>query len=59
LFVLSRLPNAIGKPNGLNSMLVYGVVVYSAVVLFVWLFFADHAIYWLPYQFYPWVWLFK
>jgi hypothetical protein len=57
LFVLSRLPNAIGKPNGLNSTLVYGVVAYSAVVLFVWLFFAIHASSWLPYQFYPWVWL--
>ena len=43
LFVLARLPNAIGKPNGLNSTLVYGVVAYSAVVLFVWLFFAIHA----------------
>ncbi len=50
LFVLSRLPNAIGKPNGLNSILVYGVVVYSAVVLFVWLFFAQTAFAWLPYQ---------
>jgi hypothetical protein len=59
LFVLSRLPNAIGKPNGFNSIWVYGVVAYSAVVLFVWLFFATHAELWLPYQFYPWVWLFK
>lgn len=53
LFVLSRLPDAIGKPNGLNSLLVKGVVAYSAAVLFVWLFFADHAFAWLPYQFYP------
>jgi hypothetical protein len=53
LFVLSRLPDAIGKPNGLNSLLVIGVVAYSAAVLFVWLFFADHAFAWLPYQFYP------
>jgi hypothetical protein len=59
LLVLSRLPNAIGKPNGLNSLGVYGVVAYSAVVLFVWLFFAANAVYWLPYQFYPWVWLLK
>ena len=59
LFVLSRLPNAIGKPNGFNSILVYWVVAYSGVVLFVWLFFSTHAEYWLPYQFYPWVWLFK
>ena len=59
LFVLSRLPNAIGKPNGFNSKWVYWVVAYSATVLFVWLFFATHAVYWLPYQFYPLVWLFK
>ena len=59
LFVLSRLPNAICKPKGFNNIWVYGVVAYSGVVMFVWLLFADHAKYWLPYQFYPWVWLFK
>ena len=55
LFVLSRLPNALGNPDGMNAPLVHGVVAYSATVLFVWLFFAQHAFYWLPYQFYPWV----
>jgi hypothetical protein len=55
LYVLSRLPNALGKPNGRNAVLVCGVVAYSAVVLFVWLVFASHAHAWLPYQFYPWV----
>ena len=50
LFVLSRLPNAIGKPSGSNITLVVGVVIYSALVLLVWLFFAEHAIYWLPYK---------
>jgi len=59
LFVLSRLPDAIGKPKGFFGIWVYGVVAYSAMVLFVWLFFATHAEFWLPYQFYPWVWLFK
>jgi len=59
LFVLSRLPNAIGKPNSFNSIWVYGVVAYSAMVQIVWLSFATHAFLWLPYQFYPWVWLFK
>lgn len=53
LFVLSRLPNALGPRNGRNRLWVGLVVVYSAAVLFVWLFFADHASYWLPYQFYP------
>ncbi len=55
LFMLSRLPNALGKPDGLNRTLVRWVVAYSAAVLFVWLVFATHAEYWLPYQFYPWV----
>jgi len=55
LFVLSRLPNALGKRDGRNALLVRAVVCYSAAVQFVWLFFATHAFAWLPYQFYPWV----
>ncbi|QJC55784.1 hypothetical protein HC248_01067 [Polaromonas vacuolata] len=55
LFVFSRLPNALGKPNGRNGVLVRWVVFYSACVLFVWLVFAQTAFAWLPYQFYPWV----
>lgn len=55
LFVLSRLPNALGQRHGRNTGWVRAVVGYSAAVLFVWLFFADHSQYWLPYQFYPWV----
>lgn len=58
LFVFSRLPNALGKPDGRNSTLVRLVVAYSAAVLFVWLVFAQTAFAWLPYQFYPWVVLF-
>ena len=54
LFVLSRLPNAIGPPHARNDVWVMMVVVYSAAVLFVWLNFAVHARYWLPYSFYPW-----
>lgn len=55
LFVLSRLPNALGPSNGRNDVWVCLIVVYSAAVLFVWLTFATHAVAWLPYQFYPWV----
>jgi hypothetical protein len=57
LFVLSRIPNALGRVNGKNLLWVLCVVAYSAAVHFVWLFFADTAFAWLPYQFYPWVWL--
>jgi hypothetical protein len=59
LFVLSRLPNALGQQNGKNAIWVYAVVGYSAAVHFVWLFYADTAFAWLPYQFYPWTWLWK
>lgn len=57
LFVWSRLPDVLGRTSHHKLVLVYGVVGYSAFVLFVWLFFAGHAYAWLPYQFYPWVWL--
>ena len=53
LFVWSRVPDAMGKPGAANTGWVYAVVGYSAVVYYVWLFFADNAYSWLPYQFYP------
>lgn len=55
LFVLSHLPTAMGRPDQPNRLVVHAVVAYSALVLFVWLVFADHAQWWIPYQFYPWV----
>jgi len=57
LFVWSRVPDALGRRGGVNAFWVYAVVGYSAAVHFVWLFFATHSYLWLPYQFYPWVWL--
>lgn len=59
LFVLSRLPDVLGKQGGINRRQVGGIVAYSALVLFVWLFFAQTAFAWLPYQFYPFVWLWQ
>jgi hypothetical protein len=59
LFVLSRLPGALGQPNGKNPVLVHFVVAYSGAVLFVWLVFAKTSFAWLPYQFYPFVKLWK
>jgi hypothetical protein len=57
IFVFSRLPNALDKRNSKNAVWVYAVVAYSAGIQFVWLIYADTAFAWLPYQFYPWVWL--
>jgi hypothetical protein len=59
LFVLSRMPNVLGSQFGKNGFLVNVVVLYSAAVLFVWLFYGVHSVYWIPYQFYPWVWLWQ
>jgi hypothetical protein len=59
LFVLSSLPDTLGIKGGKNSVWVYAVVAYSATVHFVWLVFADSAAGWLPYQFFPWIWLWK
>ncbi len=56
IYVFSRLPEALGKPGNSNSVWVLAVVVYYALILAVWLNFATHAQYWLPYQFYPWAW---
>jgi hypothetical protein len=56
-FVMSRLPNALGQREGKNAIWIYAVVAFWAAVHFVWLKYADTALAWLPYQFYPWVWL--
>jgi len=55
LFVLSRLPDAIGVAGRRNPEWVMVVLGYSACVLYVWLNFGTYAYTWLPYQFYPWV----
>ena len=59
VFVFSRVPSALGVREGKNALLVYAVVVYCAAVHFVWLTYAETAFAWLPYQFYPWVWLWR
>ena len=54
LFVFSRLPDLMGRGRGLRNW-VMAVVAYYTAVLFVWLNFATHSLYWLPYQ----SWFFK
>jgi hypothetical protein len=57
LFVWSRLPQAMGQRAGTQRQWVVVVIAYAFAVQFVWLFYADHSFAWLPYQFYPWIWL--
>lgn len=53
LFVLSRLPQAFPDKNRTNAQLTMVVILYSAAIQFVWLNFANHAQYWVPYKFWP------
>jgi hypothetical protein len=46
--VLSRFPLAFGRRMG-----TFIVVLYSLAIEFVWLNFATHARFWIPYQVYP------
>ena len=50
MFVLSRFPLVFPDPQ-MRVVVTLGTMAYSAAVLFVWLNFASHAQYWLPYQF--------
>jgi hypothetical protein len=52
LFVFARLPLALGPTFGYGAI-IWAVILYYALVLYVWLNFATHAFAWLPYQFYP------
>ena len=49
MFVFSRL-HLITRHPPLRAQITLGVVVYYAIVQYVWLNYATHAIYWVPYQ---------
>lgn len=53
IFVLSSLPYVLNVGKHQSRMVAIGVILYSAAVQFVWLNFAGHASYWLPYRLYP------
>ncbi|MFL6725433.1 MAG: EpsG family protein [Sphingomicrobium sp.] len=53
IVVLSTLPAAFGRKQQ-ESLAVTGLVItYSAVQLFIWLNYANHSRFWVPYRFYP------
>jgi hypothetical protein len=54
LLIFSRVPDAFGVPGRRNPLWVSLVAAYCAMVMLVWLLFANHANAWLPYRFYPW-----
>lgn len=50
LTALARLPYAFPKAGRANAQLVFAVIIYTSAIQFVWLNFASHAEYWLPYR---------
>ncbi len=52
LFVFARVPR-LANSVSVRTPLVLGVVAYYAAVLFVWLNYAAHSQYWVPYQLMP------
>jgi hypothetical protein len=52
LFVFARLPR-LARSQDIRTALVLAIIVYYAAVQYVWLNYAVHAHYWLPYQFMP------
>jgi hypothetical protein len=51
LYVLSRVPEVLSRDTPAFGVSV--VIAYCAVVQYVWLNYAAHAEYWVPYRFYP------
>ncbi len=57
IFVWSNIPDVIGERGKRNSKWVGLVIIYGISVMSIWLNFAQNSFAWLPYKFYPWVWL--
>lgn len=52
IYVFSRLPDLM-MPIGSRQFWIVAPLAYYALVLFIWLSFASHADFWVPYKFYP------
>jgi hypothetical protein len=50
LVLFAHLPDAIGAFGRRNQAIVALILLYYATILFVWLNFATHSTYWVPYQ---------
>jgi len=50
MFVFSHIPDVLGVQGRRNQVIAAGIILYYALVLFIWLNFARNSGYWLPYQ---------
>jgi hypothetical protein len=59
LFFWSSLPDAMGRSPLMRQRWIFIVISYCFAVQFIWLHFAVNSQFWIPYSFYPWVWLWQ
>lgn len=52
IVILPRIPYVFGTGKAVNALMMIGIIGYSGTVQFVWLVFATHAEYWVPYNSY-------
>ena len=50
LFIFAHLPDVLGAFGRRNQAIVFLILLYYTTVMFVWLNFAAHSMYWVPYQ---------
>jgi hypothetical protein len=53
VFVFSNLPDAFGRYNGQKQLVIFSILTFYALVLFVWLNFANFSHWWQPYRMFP------
>lgn len=53
LFVFARVPYVFAHQGTRNAQLVAAVILYYAAIQFVWLNFAEHSRFWVPYHVFP------
>jgi len=57
IVVWSGLPSAV--PHRLNLLCFYFIIIYCFLIYLVWLNYSNHSFLWIPYQFYPWVFIWQ
>lgn len=53
VYVFANLPDAFGRLSGQKQFIVFLIISYYALVLFVWLNFANFSHWWQPYRMFP------
>ncbi len=50
LYVFAHIPDALGNYGSRNQSIIFWILLYYALAMFVWLNFANHSKFWLPYN---------